>query len=281
LRLFEWLNKDIMPKKEAIRVIESKRARDYDIFTLLSNGIGSEAAASIWMAIELGFNIIVTGDAEGIEIFLQALPSLMQPYHKGLVIESGHNEDWLIANPNLVCTENLDSKTTADLIIVEHSNLANVTNAFLNVFNGSSFVIALPGKVIEGIVNTLTSKPYEVDGPLIQLLDIVIQIDKHGMVEDMAEFRWHSRAERGCPADQPCGSLRLIRDSTVDYNAFKESKLIRRYAQKNLIGLQESLEEMKRRSAFLASLKKGDVEPWEITRQFLLYSCRATPQKLK
>ncbi len=273
----------------AIRLNGGKR---FGIGRLLKEGTATpEMLAYMWMAIEVGYNIIVAGaPATGKTSMLLSLLSFVPKYNRVIVIEEDANE--LVLSSNFMNSVNLNGSTKHDRASLE----AQVVNALhmrpdrlvigelrgaetRNVFSAANLGVPFMATMhsnIDGraLIERLATKPMSVEPEALHSLDMALFM-KHSDVykrsaDRITEYRWATRAEADM---QSTGSSTyeqadIFAEGKLAGDAIKSSKVLRKYSEVMVVGRKKAISELSDRAEYLAAVAAKGIDMDEAIQEY-------------
>lgn len=269
-----------------------------NISSLLRDGtVDLDMLAYIWLAVESGANIIISGSpASGKTTMLISILSFVRRHKRIVTIEEDINE--LKFYPNVTNIVQLSGFTSGlfhntrdqainalrmrpDVLVVGEVR----GNEARELFSGANFGIQFMTTLHSNdnglaIVNRLLVKPLEVDPRVLSMLDLSIHMEKHGeckkRISQVIEYNWLSRAETsGAGTVLENGDsveMRyMVRDSNFDHAAINESKVLKMYCKSESLQSQDALKELQKRKSFLKALSKKKISAMEIAEAIYNY----------
>ncbi len=256
--------------------IRLNRSRQINLRNLLLHGTAdSDTLAYLWQAIEADANIVVAGaPASGKTSLMLALTSLVPRYNRVIIIEEDTNE--LMLGSNFINSVNLNSSEERkvalkdqvinalhmrpDRIIVGELRGSESKEVFSAGNLGIPFMTTLHSNVGgNALIDRLASKPMSVEESSLHSLDIAIFMERAGTkrrIAKICEYRWVSLMELGITeaANRQYEIAEVLNEGKVDSQKLQDSKILHKYADRNVISIQKALQEHKRRSRFIGAL---------------------------
>ncbi len=245
-----------------------------DMRKLLSTGtLTSDALAYMWMALDAGLNIMVSGaPASGKTSLLMSLLSFLPRHERVVVVEEDVSELRLDHDlSNFVGlqgragskAELRDQVVNAlhirpDRIILGELRGPEARDVFAAGNLGIPFMATMHSNCdARSLLDRLTSKPMEVERSNVSALDVALFMRKDGASRSLSsawEYRWATRD--AIPAEGT-GDIGCAM-SQVNFSNLRSSattlKVVERFADLHLITVQKAAAELRRRSRFLASI---------------------------
>ena len=201
------------------------------------DGLGSpEVVAYLWIAIDAGMNIILTGSRHGIRRSLRAIGFLIPSYHK-VVANVGDMSEWLWGNANVMCAANAANGSLGfcpDRMVVERLGNGDAYSLFGYAMRGHPFLAGMPDVDDGMLVRRLLGRPYSVNSEMVSKLDISVSVSALGKVEGIREFHWFERGEAEmdeCDAELMNKTTRIVSAGALDKSSLDSSKAIYEYAK--------------------------------------------------
>ncbi len=249
------------------------KGKEISLYSMLRRGsLRAHTAAYLWMAVESGLNVIISGSpASGKTTMLSALGPFM-PWHAKLVtIEEDINELKFPA-PMLSVVALYGSRygqisTRAQVlnalrmrperIIIGEVRGEEAHELFAGANLGVPFMTTMHSSE-EGvsILKKLLVKPMEVDPRSLSMLDISIYMRQQGLSErcisGITEYRWLSRAETEEGVELENGdAVRLDAMPVGTLSGMQESKVVATYAARKGISARRAMAEITKRASYL------------------------------
>ncbi|MEM3876040.1 MAG: type II/IV secretion system ATPase subunit, partial [Candidatus Micrarchaeaceae archaeon] len=270
----------------SIAAIRLNQHKNFDIRKLIqTNTTNIDVIAYLWLAIEANSNIVISGaPASGKTSLLTALNSLMPRYQRIISIEEDINE--LKFNANFINSISLQGSTNKNQINLrdqvinslrlrpDRLIIGEIRGAETNeIFSGTNFGIPFMttmhssenGKVL---INRLSSKPMNVQPQLMSMLDLSVfmkQDINSRKLDSISEYKWLMRGEINTKEidkntetdnDLVFKILDVVVDNKLDYKKLKQSKVVAKYSQVNMLSVNEAIEELKKRVLFLSQINQ-------------------------
>ncbi len=230
--------------------------------------------AYLWLAVELDCNILVFSNSEtASKRFIESICQFVPTYKTVVDMRPKNRElddrlniiNMIGANSSNVAMQ-LKSvqKLMPDRIMIDNAD-KNLDKLFMLSKEGISFISSIKGFPIgRSIVKMLQSRPFKVSANNIHMLDISI-ILKEGEsgygIHSITEYRWINRAEIKVDTDgmeaKMYRNVRIFMEGLADPTNAKsvmESKVVKNYADYNLMDEEETAVELNKRASFLDGL---------------------------
>lgn len=260
---------------------------------------GFEALAYLWMAMDLGMNIIIAGPpASGKTTLLSALFGFVPIAEKVLTIEEEVNELKI----------KVDINNSVALYGSGHGGKANTREQVINalrlrpdrlvvgevrgsetreLFSGGNLGVPFMTTMHsnEGgmeIVKRLMVEPMNVDTRTLNCLDIAVYMKHLGLsrrtLNDIYEYRWLSRAETGTLGTviEEADSVdlrRVVSEGKFDAGSFASSKVADAFARKMNLRKNSAIKEFEKRVEFLKVVFESSKGPKEVLDKLSGYAC--------
>jgi Flp pilus assembly CpaF family ATPase len=247
-------------------------------------GAAPEVFAYLWMAIDSGLNIVISGaPSSGKTTMLNAINAFIPRYSRVITIEEDVNE--LRPGPHFINFVSLQGSSDRskvqlrdqvinalhlrpDRLIVGELRGDETREVFFGSNIGVPFITTMHSSAGGmAIINRLQAKPMSVQPENLCLLDLGIFMQQSGLssrsVSSIDEFRWLARdellgdAKRRESPDRELQVCPVFREGKLLTEYLSNSKVIRAYALKNLKTARGAMEELKRRTGFLTDLQKA------------------------
>lgn len=253
-------------------------SKSIGIRKLLESGtIVKEDIVYLWMGLEVGCNIIISGSpSSGKTTLLTAISALMPRYERIITIEEDVNE--LKFYSNFINAVNLKSRSKQgltlkdqvinslhlrpDRLIIGEIRGPEAHDIFFGANTGIPFITTMHSEADENsLLARLESRPMSVESHLIQSLDIAIfmehRYDNTRKLSRLVEYNWLSKAETLGDKELPMVKLNAMVNNTIfDMHLLNESKVIKRYATLHGMSNDEAVNEFMRRSKFLEAIPR-------------------------
>ena len=127
------------------------------------------------------------------------------------------------------------------------------------LYAGADTAGALDKRVYDKGFNPAKGKPMSVEPFSLEMLDLsVFMRQKDGSsrcVDDISEYEWLSRTEISPDPVTSGVSIRsIVKEGGLNAEAVRDSKIIKRYSDSNLVSASAALKELKKRARFLHEL---------------------------
>lgn len=247
-----------------------------DIRNMMSSGsVSAEELAYLWMAIETGCNIVVSGaPSSGKTTLLLALSCFVPRYQRIITIEEEVDELRYYSNfMNSVPLQGSagNAKVTVrdqiinalhlrpDRLIVGEIRGGETASVFSGANLGVPFMTTMHSSTDgKALINRLQSKPMSVEPQSISMLDVAVFMRTEGLskrkISGISEYRWLSRSEISMDDGAEYKISAISQDGALEESAVKQSKALELYSKSELISGKLALKEFKRRVAFLRSI---------------------------
>ncbi len=260
------------------------------LMSLLGNGTATaEILAYLWLAIDSGANIIISGaPASGKTTVLSSLFAFVPRTEKTIIVEEDVNE--LNFEPqiyNIVSLYGSKYKSNVtpkeqvinslrmrpDRLVIGEIRGEEAREVFAGANLGIPFITTMHSS--EGglsIIKKLLIKPMSVEPRAIGMIDISIYMRhldlKRRVLSDISEYKWLSRAETDTLGveigDGDSVSIsKAAENGRIETSTIGSSKIIAAFAKKEGLSVKFALKEMLDRAKFLkkaASASKSDRE---------------------
>lgn len=219
--------------------------------------VSKEVLAYIWMALEAGMNIIVTGNDAGIRKALKMAPVLLGCRQRVMAAANGDASAWLgHANITMCSAMGWKAGADADRIVIEKLSVKEVSSAFRCAMLGRPILAGIPGLEDLAPAKALLPLTHTVDDALLSKLDVSVHVPTSQCIEKITEYRWFSNgeAEEGeCGAPSEPSRLEMASNGELNAGALVASKAMYWYSKRYAIRAAKAAEELAKRAAFLAS----------------------------
>ncbi len=268
----------------AAATIRLNGGKSVDLRRLICEGsVTSEALAYLWLAIDNGQNIIISGaPASGKTSMLLSLNALAPSGKRVVTIEEDINELKFHSNFVNIVSLQASSRGKIDLksqvinalhmrperLIIGEIRGPEAREVFSGSNLGIPFMTTMHSSANGGaIIDRLLTEPMSVEPHALTMLDISLytlqRAENERLLESIVEYRWHSRSEARLDEVQASdGPLfkqsEIYRNGVINSEAMKSSKVIERYCALNLVTKQRALKELKTRADFIEGLKKPE-----------------------
>ena len=271
-----------------IRVGGRRRA---NVSSLIIDGTADpNTLAYIWLAVESGANIIISGPpASGKTTLLVSILSFVRRHRRIVTIEEDINELKFYPNvANIVQLSGFKSKLFCntrdqainalrmrpDVLVVGEVRGNEARELFSGANLGVQFMTTLHSNENGlAVINRLLAKPLEVDPRVLSMLDLSIHMEKRNEsgkhISQIIEYNWLSRAEvqGGGTTLENGDSVEMrymAKDSLFYQDKLGESKIINMYCKTNSKQTQDAIKELQKRGTFLKSLSKKKIGVMEM-----------------
>lgn len=265
------------------------KGKEISLYSMLKRAmLSTETAAYLWMAIESGLNIIISGaPASGKTTMLSALGIFMQWHEKLVTIEEDINElrfNMPMLNVAALYGTKYGSISTRnqvinalrmrpERIIIGEVRGEETREIFAGANLGVPFMTTMHSSDESiSILKKLLIKPMEVDTRALSMLDLSIYMRQSGLSErgisGITEYRWLSRAETENGTEIENGdAVRLEMHANARGVArARGSKCIAAYAEMKGISAKAACDELEKRSSYVkrAAQKAGTAQEFEL-----------------
>lgn len=249
-------------------------------YMLAKKAVTPHALSYLWMAMECGYNMIISGaPASGKTTFLSALNAFMPSNEKVITIEEDVNEMSNQGFLNVVALygSRYGSVTPKEQvinalrmrprrIIIGEMRADEARDLFMGANIGISFAATMHSN--EGgmqILKKLMVRPMSVDPRGLGALDIAVYMRQADISQRLVcgifEYRWLSRAETDdgekIGEDELVKIVDIVTNGVFDRSALQESKMIDCYCRINGISAKEAIKEFDRRSKLIEKSAQG------------------------
>lgn len=259
--------------------IRLNSASKVDLRRMVESGtIGTDALAYLWMALEAGLNIVISGaPASGKTSLMLSLAALLPRHERVVIIEEDASE--LMLGSAFANAVNLQGRkgSKADLqaqvinalhirpdrIVIGELRGAEARDAFSAGNLGVPFMTTMHSDCDgDGLVRRLTARPMCVEPDSISALDVAVFMGREGQerrVRRICEYRWATRGDIdiGKVGGSPYAVSDVL-DRGMDAELLKGSKAIARFAERNVIPVQRAVAEFRKRARFLSKMTDTD-----------------------
>jgi hypothetical protein len=261
------------PLRRKMVKYSAKMNQDYDVGLdkLLEIGVtNTEVLSYLWLAIDAGKNILITGpEFSGKKQLLFALSPFIPKYEKVLVFGNGtrntryYNNFVSFVSDGRVSGNQIKSSRShnANRIILDKINGPEARELFSCANYGIPFLTTLDFCLQCGkVADTLKEKPTNVAPNTINMLDVVVSMTpgSHSVwgIESIDEFRWLSRSEIWIEEAKTLKDFyfkitNMVEKGKLSRAVLKGSKVIEAYGNFNLLGTEEVKVELDKRTSFL------------------------------
>ncbi len=253
-----------------------------DIRNMMNTGsISAEELAYLWLAIETGCSIVVSGaPSSGKTTLLLALSCFVPRYQRIITIEEDVDELRFYSNfMNSVPLQGSsgNAKVTVkdqivnalhlrpDRLIVGEIRGGEAASVFSGANLGVPFMTTMHSMTDgKSLINRLQAKPMSVEPQSISMLDVAVFTRLEGLnaraVCGISEYRWLSRSEIGSEKGVEYEVSNVSENGRVDERDIRSAKIIEAYMAEGLIGSRQAMREFKRRVEFLNGMAQGAQE---------------------
>lgn len=247
--------------------------RRKDIRELMSGkAVDAATAAYLWMAIETGHNIVITGaPSSGKTTLLNALMDFAPKYHRIIAIEDEASElRFGEGMPNAVSLLSTakgaslkDQVVNAlhmrpDRLIVGELRGEEAREVFFGANVGVPFMTTIHTKGDgSAVTNRLGSKPMSVEPEALCMLDIAVLMDAAGgrrRIGGISEYRWACRGEMEMEEGNPLSVTQISKEGIADMKSAAGSKVVASYADSRLISPAAAIRELRKREGYLQGM---------------------------
>lgn len=238
-----------------------------------------DIAAYLWLAIELNYNMIISGaPSAGKTTMLTALASFLPRYVRIVSVEEDVNE--LKFHSNFINSINLQGNSNTevnlkeqiinalhlrpDRLIIGEIRGAEAHDVFFGSNIGVPFMTTLHSQLdTKSLLYRLRSKPMSIEPNLLKSLDIAIfishnQIDNSRKIENISEYNWLAKGETLDDLNLPAVKILSVAENGLSQiRGLKKSKVIKKYSEVHALSIEESIAEFKKRSDYLGKLPEN------------------------
>jgi len=259
-----------MEPAEAAAKLRKRDKNAMECLAEIAESNDRKALAYIWIAVELGCNIIVFGEnGADLERFVDAVSVFVPPHMNLMDLRTGRASDPRINFMGVIQTGKLApqrNQRIAERYMPDYVISTNVRNGELNdTFalskHGVSFISQITGDFINmPIVKALQSRPFKVEKRNIQMLDLSVFIENEGnaiKLKTITEYRWLCRAETVKYKEKSMveySNMHIACNGNLDDGKALKSKVMGTYGRLSLFSEEETMEELHKRANFLSSL---------------------------
>ncbi len=251
-----------------------------DIRNMMKSGSATAAElAYLWIAIDTGCNIVVSGaPSSGKTTLLLALSCFVPRYQRVITIEEEVNElryysNFMNSVPLQGSAEGArvtvkDQIVNAlhlrpDRLIVGEIRGSEASSVFSGANLGVPFMTTMHSMADgESLIGRLQTKPMSVEPHSISMLDIAVFTRLEGLksrsLSGISEYRWLSRSEIGGDKGAEYSISELYKDGAANEKAIRDSKALAEYSKNERVGRRLALQELRRREEFLTKLSLED-----------------------
>lgn len=263
---------------------------------LQTSTINYDSAAYLWIAIESGASILISGaPASGKTTLLSSLIALAPAHSRVITIEEDVNELKFYPNVQSVVALNgfrhgkgVDVRSQVinslrmrpDLLVVGELRGEETRELFTGANFGVPFLATIHSSEAGiSVIKRLMVNPMSVQQESLSSLDISVQMTHNGfgsrLVTGITEYKWLSRAEilgGGIKIGEDMLSTNEVAlNAAVDQKALSESKIIEVYSKKKSVSKSQALKELRKRADFLKKLSGGTTATIELVEYIHQY----------
>ena len=270
----------------AIASIRLNQDLKFDLRRIIENNTAScDLIAYIWMALECGMNIVISGaPASGKTSLLVGLTCLLPRYHRVVSIEEDMNEIRLGGSMiNSVSLQGMTGNSKAstqsqvinslrlrpDRIIIGEIRGAEASELFSGANIGVPFATTMHSSGNGSLlVNKLISKPMNVQPQAIGMLDISIFMKQDlnfRKLQSITEYKWLIRGEittneveRSEENGLAFKEILVAHDLELDFKELRHSKTIAKFSKSRLMPIADTIKELKKRSLYLSQINNPE-----------------------
>lgn len=237
---------DIPDGMDCISITSVPYSRNY-AFGTLGMGASTDTIAYLWMALELGLNIMVECDVQQASMIVDAMRNLVPGHYRLALLDGQQAPEGFIG-----CTpDRLEALTAVDRVFYIGSSSKCIGLLFAVAARGTPVLLVRGSGILRP-----PEKPFAVDQERLECLDVLISVSGDGKIT-VSEFRWPSKGDAGFNNDERYARLAVCRMGIVDPTALPNSRMIRLYAAANAMTADDVIDELKLRSTYLSRLKAG------------------------
>ena len=255
----------------AVASIRLRERRYYNPARLIADGsVSPEALAYLWVCIESGLNIVISGPpASGKTSLLSALLFFVGRGERVLAIEEDSSELLLERDmPNLVLLKSVSGGigpsaqiTNAlhmrpERLVVGEIRGSEAARLYSGANLGIPFMTTMHSNPDpSSLIARLSSRPMSVEEHSISMTDIAVFMRKNGVVRTVsgiAEYSWLSRGEI---SGMPRSAMKIntvLQDGKFDPQSLLGSKVARRYAKMRGVRPAAFADQVRRRAKYLS-----------------------------
>lgn len=236
----------------------------------LSNSADRGALSYIWVAIELGYNIMVFGtNAADVENFADAISAFVPPHKSVIDLRDGKQFDERTNFMGVIHTRRIfrqrnceiAEKYMPDYLIVPEGERGRLDDYFALAKHGVSFIAPAVGNFTDrSIVKMLTSGQFKVKASNVHMLDMSVFVESNQnacIIKTVTEYRWLCRGET-VKYDKhqlvKYENIHVVSNGKINEHNLAKSKLAGKYSHLFLFSTQEAVEELDKRAEFLGSI---------------------------
>lgn len=243
-------------------------------FLIKEGSLDTDTLAYLWLAIDGGSNIAITGaPASGKTTLLSIISGFIPQRNKVITIEEDINElhfNDSFANVIALYGEkyNITTKEQVlnalrlrpDRLVIGEIRGSEARDLFSGSNMGIPFITTMHSNEDPlGVVKRLIVKPMEVEVKSISMLDLSVYMLQTGVskrrVNSIYEYRWLSRAEilKGTEVgtEDAVNITKVVENGSLAKSTLQTSKVIEHFAAKNGFSTKRSVQELEKRSKFL------------------------------
>lgn len=278
------------PLRRRVERHAAEMNQDYgvDLKRFLEIGtMDAEILSYIWLAIDAGQNVLITGPKfSGKMQLLFALSPLVPKHEKVLVFGNGVREIKYYSNfvsfvsNGRVTGEQIESSKShnANRIILDKIQGSEARGLFSCANYGISFLTTLDSALQpRDVIEELKRKPMKVKENTLNMLDVVISMDSGQSsvwkINQITEFRWLSRTEMWIEEasklkDFGLKPTNIVENGVLRREAIRSSKALEAHNDINLISRDEGVGEFDKRTVFLRGLPKSGLPTLEYINSY-------------
>lgn len=253
-------------------------------------GLGAlthEALAYVWMALDCGMNIVISGaPASGKTSLLMSVLSFLPRHERIVLVEEDASE--LRLGGNFLNSVSLQGRRGSkaelrdqvlnalhvrpDRIIVGELRGPEARDVFAAGNLGIPFMTTMHSNTTgKSLLDRLAAKPMGVERSSVSALDVALFLERSGTERRLcgiSEYRWAARD--GIPAEGTDGTGCAISelDAASPRASRQRPKVLEAYARLRLVTAQKAELELKRRARFLAKLGGTDGDIADYVRAY-------------
>ena len=255
----------------AVASIRLRERRHYNPARLVSDrSVSPEALAYLWVCIESGLNIVISGPpASGKTSLLSALLFFVGRGERILAIEEDSSELLLERDmPNLVLLKSVSGGvgpsaqiTNAlhmrpERLVVGEIRGAEASRLYSGANLGIPFMTTMHSNPDpSSLLARLSSRPMSVEEHSISMTDIAVFMRKDGAertVSGVAEYSWLSRGEISGMPRSAMKVNSIVQDGKFDFSSLSGSKVARRYSKMHGSKPTAFVDQIRRRAKYLS-----------------------------
>jgi Flp pilus assembly CpaF family ATPase len=270
----------------ALASIRLNQNLKFDLRRIIETNTAScDLIAYIWLALECGMNIVISGaPASGKTSLLVGLACLLPRYHRIVSIEENMNEIRLGGSMiNSVSLQGMTGNSKADTrsqvinslrlrpdrIIIGEIRGAEANELFSGANIGVPFATTMHSSENGAVlVNKLISKPMSVQPQAISMLDISIFMKQDistRRLQSITEYKWLMRGEitsETAETEKENGltfkEILVAYNSELDFKELRHSKTIAKFSKSRLMSIANAINELKKRSQYLSEISSPE-----------------------